>query len=110
MLREGVSFCISFALALLAGKGLSPLPQFEPVRSASSLSTPHPSGNPVFRNAFLMRLHRWETVPSAGPHRLPRWWTDDASASSRASLPAFGPPPSARASAYRFAAERAEAS
>jgi len=64
----------------------------------------------VSSGAFLIRLRRWETVPSAGPHRLPYWWTDDASASSRASLPAFGPPPSARASASRSAAERAEAS
>ena len=45
-------------LALLVGKGLAPLPQFEPVCSASGLSTPHPCGNPVFRNAFLTRLRR----------------------------------------------------
>jgi len=35
------------------------LPQFEPVRSASGLSTPHPSRNPKgFRNAFPTRLRR----------------------------------------------------
>jgi hypothetical protein len=65
-------------------------------------------GKPRFpREPFLIRL---APLGDCAFHRLPRWWTDDASASSRASLPAFGPPPSAHASAYRFAAERAEAS
>jgi hypothetical protein len=42
----------------LTGKSRTTLPQFEPVRSATGLSTPHPCGNPVFRNAFLTRLRR----------------------------------------------------
>ena len=45
-------------LLRLTGKSLATLPQFEPVRSASGLSTPHPSGNTLFRNAILTRLRR----------------------------------------------------
>ena len=34
---------------LWAGTGLATLPRFEPVRSATGLSTPHPSGTQLCR-------------------------------------------------------------
>jgi len=57
----------------LKEKGLATLPQFEPVRSAAGLSTPHPSRNPKgFRNAFLTRLRRRNCAPPPSQHRFAR--------------------------------------
>ena len=54
-------------------ESLATLPQFEPVRSASGLSTPHPSRNPKgFRNAFLTRLRRRNCAPPPSQHRFAR--------------------------------------
>ena len=54
---EPVLFLASFSFD--GEESPTTLPQFEPVRSASSLSTPHPSRNPKgFRNAFPTRLRR----------------------------------------------------
>jgi len=78
-------------VALLAGKGLSPLPQFEPVRSASGLSTPHPCGNPVFRNAFLMRLRRGDCARHLSSTDSCYVCQCDPPAPLLSPLPAFGP-------------------
>jgi hypothetical protein len=70
------------------------LPQFEPVRSASGLSTPHPSRNPKgFRNAFPTRLRRRNCAPPPSQHRFARVLAHgDPSAPLLPSLPAFGLP------------------
>ena len=79
---------------MLAGKDLATLPPFEPVRSASGLSTPHPSRNPkCFRNAFPTRLRRRTCAPPPSQHRFARVLANgDPSAPLLPSLPAFGLP------------------
>jgi hypothetical protein len=88
----GIGHLVSVSLALLVGKGLASLPQFEPVRSAFGLSTPPPCGNPVFRNAFLMRLRRGDCARHLSSTDSENVCRCDPSAPLHPSLPAFGLP------------------
>ncbi len=72
-------------------ESLATLPQFETVRSAPDLSTPHPCGNPVFRNAFLMRLRRGDCARHLSSTDSRYVCQCDTSAPLLSPLPAFGP-------------------
>ena len=67
-----------------------------PVRArslATGLSTPHPRGNPLFRNAFPTRLRRRNCAPPPSRHRFARVLANgDPSAPLLPSQTAFGLP------------------